>query len=378
MPLKTVLMVPFVVQTTITVGLVGYLSFKNGQQTVNNLAHELMIQVSDRIDQHLKSYTALPQQIVQLVADDLELGKIHLYSPNLQNLDADFLKRIQVFNSVSFIYAGNEQGKFIGAVPVRKDGQLSYIIEVTDGTTNKNYVSYALKESEAKYRRQAENVPSFVYRFVLHSDGIQEFTYVSPGVRELYEYEAEIIAKNPQLPWQVTHPEDVASLKETILISAQTLQPWKWEGRIIPPSGRLKWVQGISRPEKQPLGDIIWDGVIIDITERKQAEQLIEEYQRTLETQVKQRTAQLAQEITERKQIEAALVESEARYRGILEDQTELIARFKPDGTLTFVNQAFCRYFGLTREELIGYHYEPVIFEQDREHVARLVNSISR
>ena len=49
-PLKTVLIVPFVLQTSITVGLVGYLSFKNGQQTVNNLAHELMIQASDRID----------------------------------------------------------------------------------------------------------------------------------------------------------------------------------------------------------------------------------------------------------------------------------------------------------------------------------------
>ena len=913
--LRNVLIVPFVVQTSITVGLVGYLSFKNGQQTVNNLAHELMIHASDRIDQHLKSYTAVPQQIVQLVADDLELGKINLDSPSLQNLDAYFLKRSQIFNSVSFIYAGNEQGKFIGAGPVRKNGQLSYIIEVADDTTNQNYVSYAtdkkgkrtqklnsvsnydprrrpwyqaavrkdratwskiypfigeadtgltvtavkpyyqpsgklggvtavdlylnhinnflsslnlspsgkifilepnglliasssndpvdtiangkpervtadksqnqlmrktvtylterfvsldqittkkqvefkqngerqfvrvtpwkdgfglnwlivtvvpeadfmeqihgntkrtillsiaalfgstaigivgakwvtkpmallniaakeiaqgnwekrveierddeigelaksfnemaqqlqvsfgemkylnaalaeseqrlnqflaalpvgvaaicpdgevaytnqmakelfgtdafdgtgentaaiyqiyragidqiyqsdriplvralkgetvvvddieirrdgiaialemrsipvldsqgnvtfaitafhdisdrkqaekalleseqryaalakvapvgifrndlqgnclygnersfemigisaaeamvtgwtktlhpedrdrvistwinfvqqnipfkceyrflrpdgstiwvfgqavtekdangkvvgyvgtitdisdrklaetaLKESEAKYRRLAENLPSFVYRFVLHPDGSHEYIYISPGVRELYEYEAESIAKNPKLPWEVTHPEDVASLNETILISAQTLQPWKWEGRIIPPSGRTKWVQGISRPEKQPNGDIIWDGVIIDITERKQAEQLIADYQRTLEIQVQQRTAELAQEISDRKQIEAALRQSEARYRAILEDQTELIARCKPDGTLTFVNEAFCRYFGLTREELIGHHYEPVIFESDREHVARLVNSIS-
>src|SRR5919202_3313308 len=85
----------------------------------------------------------------------------------------------------------------------------------------------------------------------------------------------------------------------------------------------------------------------------------------------------LEQEIRERKKTEEALQQSEARYLGILEDQTELIARYLPDGTVTFVNEGFCRFFGLTREQLIGHHYEPVVFEEDREYVTRLVNSIS-
>ncbi|HEY9708251.1 MAG TPA: PAS domain S-box protein, partial [Oculatellaceae cyanobacterium] len=82
-------------------------------------------------------------------------------------------------------------------------------------------------------------------------------------------------------------------------------------------------------------------------------------------------------DITERKQAEEALRQSEQRYFAILEDQTELIVRFLPDGTLTFVNVAYCCYFGLTRENVIGHRYEPVIVEEDREHVNRLVNSIS-
>ncbi|MEG5159251.1 AAA family ATPase [Microcoleus sp. AT3-A2] len=85
----------------------------------------------------------------------------------------------------------------------------------------------------------------------------------------------------------------------------------------------------------------------------------------------------LEQEIRERKKTEEALQQSEARYLGILEDQTELIARYLPDGTVTFVNEGFCRFFGLTREQLIGHHYEPVVFEEDREYVTRVVNSIS-
>ena len=76
-----------------------------------------------------------------------------------------------------------------------------------------------------------------------------------------------------------------------------------------------------------------------------------------------------AHDITERKQMEEALRQSEARYRAIVEDQTELICRFLPDGTLTFVNGAFCRYFGKTQEELIGQSFMPLILEKDRKIV---------
>lgn len=85
----------------------------------------------------------------------------------------------------------------------------------------------------------------------------------------------------------------------------------------------------------------------------------------------------VARDISDRFQAEEALRQSEQRYLDIIEDQTELISRFWPDGTLSFVNEAYCRYFGLKREELIGHHYEPVIFEEDREQVSQLVNSIS-
>lgn len=62
-------------------------------------------------------------------------------------------------------------------------------------------------------------------------------------------------------------------------------------------------------------------------------------------------------DITERKQTQAALQRSEARYRAIVEDQTELVCRFLPDGTLTFVNDAYCAMLGIPREELLGYNY---------------------
>jgi PAS domain S-box-containing protein len=84
----------------------------------------------------------------------------------------------------------------------------------------------------------------------------------------------------------------------------------------------------------------------------------------------------LQREITERQQAELAIQQSEARYRAIVEDQTELIVRFQPDGILTFVNDAYCRYFGIEREMLVGHQYEPIIFADDRETVAQQIHLI--
>ena len=72
------------------------------------------------------------------------------------------------------------------------------------------------------------------------------------------------------------------------------------------------------------------------------------------------------------------LRKSEERYRTIVEDyQTELICRFLPDGTLTFVNEAYCRYFNKKFEELIGQSFMSVILDEDREFVQRQFTSLS-
>jgi PAS domain S-box-containing protein len=83
------------------------------------------------------------------------------------------------------------------------------------------------------------------------------------------------------------------------------------------------------------------------------------------------------QDITEHRRANQALKESEARYRAVVEDLPVLICRFLPDGTLSFVNEAYCRYFGRTREELVGCNFAPQIHERDREYVATQFNSLT-
>lgn len=81
-------------------------------------------------------------------------------------------------------------------------------------------------------------------------------------------------------------------------------------------------------------------------------------------------------DITNRKMFEEALAISEARYRGIVEDQTELICRFLPGGELTFVNETYCRYFGKKRRELLGKDFRTSFFAKDlpivESEIARL------
>ncbi len=71
-----------------------------------------------------------------------------------------------------------------------------------------------------------------------------------------------------------------------------------------------------------------------------------------------------------RKRAEDALRESEAKYHNVIEDQTEFISRFLPDGMHIFVNDAYCRYFGVAREDILGHRFMPALYEEDRKAVA--------
>jgi len=82
-------------------------------------------------------------------------------------------------------------------------------------------------------------------------------------------------------------------------------------------------------------------------------------------------------DITEHKRAEAALRRNEELFRAIVEDQTEMIVRWKPDGTRTFVNQAYARVFGGTPEDHIGTNFFPLIREEYREKIRQKILSVT-
>ncbi|MBE9094010.1 PAS domain S-box protein [Tychonema sp. LEGE 07203] len=149
---------------------------------------------------------------------------------------------------------------------------------ITDITERKE-AEEALRLSEARFQKLSANLPGTIYQCLLRPDGSVSFPYMSPASREMFEVEAEAVLQNSALLVDLVHPDDSPNYYESIGVSAQTLQPWQWEGRLVLPSGKIRWFQTNSRPEAKENGDILWDGITIDVTDRKQAELALQESQ---------------------------------------------------------------------------------------------------
>ncbi|MFK0733620.1 MAG: histidine kinase dimerization/phospho-acceptor domain-containing protein, partial [Gloeotrichia echinulata HAB0833] len=111
MPLKHVLIVPFVLQICGSIGLVGYLSFQNAQKAVQELVTQLENEICNHIEQHLDDYLTTPKQINQINIDAINLGLLNL--SDLETTGHYFWKQMQVFN-IGYINFANTQGEFIG------------------------------------------------------------------------------------------------------------------------------------------------------------------------------------------------------------------------------------------------------------------------
>ena len=161
------------------------------------------------------------------------------------------------------------------------NGQNAVLSAFYDITLTKQALE-SLKRSEARFQKLVANVPGMIYQSRLSENGIISLPFISSNSREIYEISPEEIQANPQILTDIIHPEDKRGFQTARQISAQTLQPYKWEGRIIFKSGKIKWIQAASRPERQANGDILWDGLIMDITERKIAEEALRKSQNNL------------------------------------------------------------------------------------------------
>lgn len=121
-PLRLILVVPFVLQIVTAVGLTGYLSLRNGQKAVNELASRLMTEVSGRIDQRLDSYMQIPHTVVQLSSDVINMGLLNLQ--NKQQLGHFFWRQVNSFD-IGYILFGFETGDYIAAGHLFADNRIT-------------------------------------------------------------------------------------------------------------------------------------------------------------------------------------------------------------------------------------------------------------
>jgi PAS domain S-box-containing protein len=203
-------------------------------------------------------------------------------------------------------------------------------------------VEAALRESEEKFRQLAENIRDV---FWISVPSQSQLIYVSPAYEEIWGRKVEELNQDLATWLTSIHPDDRPRVEKAF--SEKVFQGlYNEEYRIQRSDGAIRWIRGRGFPIIEPSGEI-------------------------------HRVAGIAEDITDRKQVEDSLRESEARYRAIVEDQTEMICRFRADGIFTFVNAAYCRYFGRTPEELIGHSYAPTVFPDDLKYVENQLNSLN-
>lgn len=188
-------------------------------------------------------------------------------------------------------------------------------------------------------------IPGIMFARALLRDGQWLLLYVSQSSRDLLEIEPDdIMANNHALP-ALIHPEDRDRLIRSLKESAETIFPWREEFRYMRKNAE-RWCECISYPAKQQNGDIIWDSIILDITECRRTK-------------------------------ESAWKDKEI-YLSILETMDEAYAEYDLKGAITFFNHAVIKLLGYERDELMGMDYRKYHTNETAKYMKEVFSRIYR
>jgi PAS domain S-box-containing protein len=152
-------------------------------------------------------------------------------------------------------------------------GRIVEIQAVGRDITGRKQAEAALQESEQRLAAITANVPGAVYRAVFPPDGRVVFAYISPGLREMIGADPEQILGDPRRGLRYVHPDDRRTLIRAVAASVRTLHSVDMEYRLRTPRGDVRWVRDLARLHAREDGNVIRDGVILDVSRRKRMEE---------------------------------------------------------------------------------------------------------
>ena len=262
-----------------------------------------------------------------------------------------------------------------GGDPVVQFAELSHKIRKS---VERRKSAQALRESEEKFRDLYDNAPNGYYS--IGTDGrITQCNYQASVIlgshcedlvgKKIFSFYANTESGKEKARWLFAA---FMSGKEIVNEELQMQQA----------DGNLIWISLTVNAMRDASGMITGSRTIItDISQRKAMEDELKKKNEELGAAFEELTVieeELRQNYGELGKSEQALRTSEERYRNVVEDQTEFISRFLPDGTHIFVNEAYCRYFGLKRDEILGHRFRPKIPADDHERVRRFFESLTQ
>lgn len=219
-----------------------------------------------------------------------------------------------------------------------------YITITARDITKHKRAEQELRTSEARFQTIAEHIPGAIYQFVARADGSYSIPFISKGGEKIFEKKLHEITDDKVL-FEGLHPDDSVAFFASIEESMQKLTTWIHEFRLLKESG-IKWLRGSATPQKNSDGSIIWNGILLDITPRKKAEQ--------------------------------TLVENEEKFRLIFQNAVYGIATADSNGILTNANPAFCKMLGYTLQELSGKSFLQLTDKKYHNSELELVNKVRK
>lgn len=218
-------------------------------------------------------------------------------------------------------------------------GRIVRVSAIHDITEYK-LVEDELRKSEQQLRDTAENIPGVIYQFYAQPDGNIGLHYVSESAQKIFGLNSNSEGFFQRFSERVA-PECLKSFTESITEAISEVKEWHYEGRFIKESGEAIWFLGLSKPVKSER-EILFNGVMLNITEQKQAEEelLVSEEKYSKEQKFKQL---------------------------LLDSSPAFIVAIGFDGKTMMMNQALLDTLEYTKEEITGADYlTTFVPEEDR------------
>jgi len=238
-----------------------------------------------------------------------------------------------------------------------------------------------IKEAEARLRRNEERLR--VAERLAHA-GAWEWDLTrgeaiwSDEQFRIFGLEPSVLPPGYDVVLHMIHPEDRERVERDARDALAATRLFEVECRIVRPDGEIRHVSGRGQLVRDAAGKAIrvW-GTVVDMTEQKRAESLLESrvVQRTAELQEANRLLQ--EEIRQRSEAEAALRESEQRFRATFEQAAVGVSMVRPDGRWVMVNDRLCEILGYSRDELLQRTFRDVTHPDDLESGEALIRRVA-
>ncbi len=137
-----------------------------------------------------------------------------------------------------------------------------------------NFTDISLvKQKEIQLSSIADNLNGVLFRYKINKDGTDEIVYASKGSMGVWGVPPEEAIANNNAIWDIILAEDKPAVIASIQASAREMKEWTSEWRIRNAKGSICWQRGMGNPHLVEDGSIVWDSIIIDISEHKKAEE---------------------------------------------------------------------------------------------------------